>query len=210
MPTFRLKMLAISATGFIGGLAGCVYALQVGFVTVEGVFNLTVPLFVIVMSVLGGRYHWLGPALGAVVFFTLQRPAGGRGVRGSQPDRAARAGGPRAARAGGADARVAVRPLVVVASAGTFAVLAIASAWGTPLTGWPWQLAGAAVAFLPVPRRRLARRRLMTRATGWRSRNARGTGGTSRGRYARAVLDARSSRRPVARRFGRDRRRCAR
>ena len=63
VPTFRNKMLAISLTGLIGGLAGAVFAMQVGFVTVEGTFNLTVPLFVIVMSVLGGRNHWLGPSL---------------------------------------------------------------------------------------------------------------------------------------------------
>lgn len=160
VPTFRLKMLAIAATGAIGGLAGCVYALQVGFVTVEGVFALTVPLFVIVMSVLGGRYHWLGPTLGAVVIFTLQNRLAAGGFEGLSlivlgmvlvalvllaPE--------------GLMARIALRPLaVVLAAAGTFAVLAITAVWGAPLD---WvavaMLAGAIVAFLPVQRRRLAR-----------------------------------------------------
>jgi branched-chain amino acid transport system permease protein len=72
VPTFRYKMLAIGLGGVIGGLAGGVYALQIGFVTVESVFNLTIPLFVIVMSVLGGRRHWLGPLVGALVIVTLQ------------------------------------------------------------------------------------------------------------------------------------------
>ncbi|MGH3389937.1 MAG: ATP-binding cassette domain-containing protein, partial [Actinomadura sp.] len=36
------------------------------------VFNLTVPLFVIVMSVLGGRTHWLGPVIGSVLIVLLQ------------------------------------------------------------------------------------------------------------------------------------------
>jgi branched-chain amino acid transport system permease protein len=36
------------------------------------VFSLTVPLFVIVMSVLGGRAHWLGPVIGAVLIVMLQ------------------------------------------------------------------------------------------------------------------------------------------
>jgi branched-chain amino acid transport system permease protein len=70
--TFRYKMLAIMASGVIGGLGGSIYALQIGFVTVESVFSLTVPLFVIVMSVLGGRGHWLGPVIGAALIVLLQ------------------------------------------------------------------------------------------------------------------------------------------
>jgi ABC-type branched-subunit amino acid transport system ATPase component/ABC-type branched-subunit amino acid transport system permease subunit len=70
--TFRYKMLAIVASGVIGGIGGSIYALQIGFVTVESVFSLTVPLFVIVMSVLGGRGHWLGPVIGAGVVVLLQ------------------------------------------------------------------------------------------------------------------------------------------
>jgi branched-chain amino acid transport system permease protein len=76
--TYRWKMLAIATTGFIGGLGGAPWALQLGYVTVENVFTLTIPLFVIVMSVLGGRTHWLGPVLGAAVIVLMQdRLAGG-------------------------------------------------------------------------------------------------------------------------------------
>jgi branched-chain amino acid transport system permease protein len=39
---------------------------------VQAVFGLTIPLFVIVMSVLGGRTHWLGPVLGATFIVLLQ------------------------------------------------------------------------------------------------------------------------------------------
>ncbi|GIH22596.1 hypothetical protein Aph01nite_09060 [Acrocarpospora phusangensis] len=70
--TFRYKMLAMLISGVLGGVAGSVFALQIGFVTVESVFNLTIPLFVIVMAVLGGRTHWLGPVIGAVLIVTLQ------------------------------------------------------------------------------------------------------------------------------------------
>jgi branched-chain amino acid transport system permease protein len=160
VPTFRLKMLAIAVTGGIGGLAGCVYALQVGFVTVEGVFSLTVPLFVIVMSVLGGRYHWLGPALGALVIHTLRDRLAASGFEGLSliilglvlatlvllaPE--------------GLMARIALRPLAVAgAFVGTVVVLALARVWGAPLD---WiavgMVAGAVVAFLPVSRRRLVR-----------------------------------------------------
>ncbi|HEX2222102.1 MAG TPA: ATP-binding cassette domain-containing protein, partial [Candidatus Limnocylindria bacterium] len=160
VPTFRYKMLAISITGFIAGIAGSVYALQVGFVTVEGVFNLTVPLFVIVMSVLGGRMHWLGPAIGALVIHTLRDRLAAAGFEGVSlvvlglvlatlvllaPE--------------GLMARLRIRPLPVAA---TFAVavagLALTQVWGEPLD---WVAAGmvaaAVVAFLPVPRRRLVR-----------------------------------------------------
>ncbi|MFW6090581.1 MAG: branched-chain amino acid ABC transporter permease, partial [Actinomycetota bacterium] len=78
VPTFRWKMLAIAVTGAIGGLAGSAWALQYGFVQAGVVFGLTIPLFVIVMSVLGGRTHWLGPVIGATVIVLLQdRLAGG-------------------------------------------------------------------------------------------------------------------------------------
>jgi branched-chain amino acid transport system permease protein len=50
---------------------GGVWALQIGFVTVDDVFNIRVPLFVILMSVLGGMRHWMGPVVGAVIIFTL-------------------------------------------------------------------------------------------------------------------------------------------
>jgi branched-chain amino acid transport system permease protein len=72
VPTFRYKMLAITISGGLGSLSGAVAALQIGYLTPEGVFNLTVPLLVIVMSVLGGRRHWLGPVIGAVVIYSLQ------------------------------------------------------------------------------------------------------------------------------------------
>jgi branched-chain amino acid transport system permease protein len=72
VPTFRYKMLAITVSGTLGGLSGAVAALQIGYLTPDGVFNLTVPLLVIVMSVLGGRRHWLGPIIGALIIYALQ------------------------------------------------------------------------------------------------------------------------------------------
>ncbi len=72
VPTFFHKMVAIGANGLIAGMSGAVTALQLGFVNVEGTFNLRVPLYVIVMSVLGGRNHWAGPMVGAVYIYTLQ------------------------------------------------------------------------------------------------------------------------------------------
>lgn len=72
VPTFRYKMVAIVLGGVLGGLSGAVFALQIGFVAVESVFTLTLPLTAIVISVLGGRRHWLGPVIGALLIVTLQ------------------------------------------------------------------------------------------------------------------------------------------
>lgn len=70
--TFRYKLQALVASAVIGGVGGSLFALRIGFVTVDSVFGLTVPLFVIVMSVLGGRTHWSGPLIGAVLVVLLQ------------------------------------------------------------------------------------------------------------------------------------------
>ena len=70
--TFRYKLQALVASAVIGGVGGSIFALQIGFVAVDSVFQLTVPLFVIVMSVLGGRTHWIGPVIGVVFVVLVQ------------------------------------------------------------------------------------------------------------------------------------------
>jgi branched-chain amino acid transport system permease protein len=71
VPSFRFKMIAFGISTFFAGLAGGLHAVQISYVTIEGVFTLTVPLFVILISLLGGRRHWLGPTIGAIVIYTL-------------------------------------------------------------------------------------------------------------------------------------------
>jgi branched-chain amino acid transport system permease protein len=41
--------------------------MYVSYVTVAETFSITVPLYVVLMSVLGGARHWLGPAVGATI-----------------------------------------------------------------------------------------------------------------------------------------------
>lgn len=72
VPTLRYKLLAIGGSSALAGASGAVHSLQIGYVTIDDVFAVAVPLSVILMCVLGGRHHWLGPVLGAVVVFTLQ------------------------------------------------------------------------------------------------------------------------------------------
>lgn len=71
VPTFRFKMLALGLSTFLAGLSGAVHSLQISYVTIEDVFNIRVPLLVILMSILGGTRHWAGPVLGALVVYTL-------------------------------------------------------------------------------------------------------------------------------------------
>lgn len=71
VPVFRYKMTALGTNALLAGLMGGVWSLQLGFVTIDDVFNIRIPLFVILMSVLGGMRHWMGPVVGAVVITTL-------------------------------------------------------------------------------------------------------------------------------------------
>ncbi len=156
VPTFRHKMIAIAANGLIGGVSGAVVALNLGFVSVEGTFNLRVPLFVIVMSVLGGRNHWAGPMVGAVYIHTLQNRLASSGFDGWSlivlgvilvllvllaPE--------------GLTARFARRPWVVAGFfVGTLLGFGLWGGWGQPVD---WLAVGllvaAVVAFLPGRRR---------------------------------------------------------
>jgi len=71
VPTFRYKLVALGVSCALAGLAGGIHALFLNYVTVGEVFTITVPLTVVLMSVLGGTRHWAGPALGAVAITLL-------------------------------------------------------------------------------------------------------------------------------------------
>ena len=71
VPTFWLKMGAFAISSFFAGLMGAVHALYVSYVTVGETFNITVPLTVVLMSVLGGSRHWAGPMIGGVLITLL-------------------------------------------------------------------------------------------------------------------------------------------
>jgi branched-chain amino acid transport system permease protein len=72
VPTFRYKMVAIVLSAVLSGMSGAVFGMMLGRVEPETVFILYYPLLVILMCVLGGRRHWLGPVIGAVVLALLQ------------------------------------------------------------------------------------------------------------------------------------------
>ena len=67
VPTFRYKLVAFAISAAIAGAAGAIQAAYVGYVTVGETFSITVPLYVVLMSILGGARHWAGPAVGATL-----------------------------------------------------------------------------------------------------------------------------------------------
>jgi branched-chain amino acid transport system permease protein len=67
VPTFRFKLAAFALSSAIAGAAGAIQAAYVGYVTVGETFSITVPLYVVLMSILGGARHWAGPAVGATL-----------------------------------------------------------------------------------------------------------------------------------------------
>ena len=71
VPTFRYKIMAFGISCALAGLAGGIHALFVSYVTAGEVFTITVPLTVVLMSVLGGTRHWAGPVVGSVVITCL-------------------------------------------------------------------------------------------------------------------------------------------
>lgn len=71
VPTLRYKLAAFAVSAAIAGAVGGLHAMYVGFITVSGTFELTVPLYVVLMSVLGGARSWFGPAIGATAITAL-------------------------------------------------------------------------------------------------------------------------------------------
>jgi branched-chain amino acid transport system permease protein len=71
VPTYRWKLVALALSCAMAGWAGGIHALFISYVTTAETFNLTVPLTVVLMSILGGTRHWGGPAVGAVAITAL-------------------------------------------------------------------------------------------------------------------------------------------
>jgi len=71
VPTYGYKLAAFAISCALAGLAGGIHALFISYVTAGEVFSITVPLTVVLMSVLGGTRHWAGPAIGATAITAL-------------------------------------------------------------------------------------------------------------------------------------------
>lgn len=71
VPTLRYKLAAFAVSCALAGIAGGIHAMFVSYVTMGDTFSIVVPLNVVLMSVLGGTRHWLGPAVGATAITGL-------------------------------------------------------------------------------------------------------------------------------------------
>lgn len=71
VPTYRYKLYALAISCGLAGLAGGIHAVFISYVTVSETFSIAVPLSVVLMSILGGSRHWIGPAVGAVSITSL-------------------------------------------------------------------------------------------------------------------------------------------
>lgn len=71
VPTYRYKLVAFGISCALAGIAGGIHAMFISYVTAGEVFSITVPLTVVLMSVLGGTRHWAGPAIGATAITAL-------------------------------------------------------------------------------------------------------------------------------------------
>ncbi|HEY7139004.1 MAG TPA: branched-chain amino acid ABC transporter ATP-binding protein/permease [Methylomirabilota bacterium] len=77
VPTYRYKLLALGLSAGLAGVAGGIHAMFVTYVTVAETFSIVVPLYVVLMSVVGGARHWLGPTIGAALVTGLMYGATG-------------------------------------------------------------------------------------------------------------------------------------
>ncbi|WP_456696985.1 branched-chain amino acid ABC transporter permease [Aeromicrobium sp. P5_D10] len=79
VPTYRYKVVTFAISGALAGLAGAPQAVFLGYVEVGAVFALNIPLFVIMMAILGGMTRWWGPVIGAALVVTLREALLGLG-----------------------------------------------------------------------------------------------------------------------------------
>ncbi|MGE0737199.1 MAG: ATP-binding cassette domain-containing protein [Alphaproteobacteria bacterium] len=63
--TYRFKIVAFGISCFMAGVVGGIHSVFVSYVTVSETFSISIPVFVVLMCILGGARHWLGPAVGA-------------------------------------------------------------------------------------------------------------------------------------------------
>ena len=71
VPAFRYKLTAFGIGGALAAASGALQAVLISFITPAAAFGPEVPMFVILMSFIGGRRRWMGPVIGAILIYTL-------------------------------------------------------------------------------------------------------------------------------------------
>ena len=69
--TFRFKLLVYTISGFVASIAGALYLLRSGFISVD-VFDFSFTSELVVICLLGGRNSFFGPMIGTAIFLILK------------------------------------------------------------------------------------------------------------------------------------------
>jgi branched-chain amino acid transport system permease protein len=67
----KLKTGAYILSAFTGGLIGGIYSYYRGYIHPDFIFDINISLFVVLMSLLGGRQKWIGPVAGAAIVVVI-------------------------------------------------------------------------------------------------------------------------------------------
>jgi len=73
VPTFKLKVLVSTLSGFLMGLAGAPFPFYITYIEPHSVFSLDVTVNTLAMSLIGGTGSWLGPLIGSILLGSLQQ-----------------------------------------------------------------------------------------------------------------------------------------
>lgn len=73
VPVWRHRSLALLLSATLTGLLGAIYAHLLGILEPPLVFTLHLSAMPLVFSIFGGRYHLLGPAVGALLLYPLDQ-----------------------------------------------------------------------------------------------------------------------------------------
>jgi branched-chain amino acid transport system permease protein len=69
--TFRFKLLIYTISGFVASVAGSLYLLRSGFISVD-VYDFSFTSELVVICLLGGRNSFFGPLVGTAIFLILK------------------------------------------------------------------------------------------------------------------------------------------
>ena len=66
IPTFRLKLLATTLSGFMMGVAGAPFPYYITYLEPYSAMDLVITVNSLAMPLVGGTAHWLGPVIGSI------------------------------------------------------------------------------------------------------------------------------------------------
>jgi len=73
VPTFRLKLLATTLSGFMMGVAGAPFPYYITYLEPYSAMDLLITVNSLAMPLVGGTAHWFGPVIGAILLGGAQQ-----------------------------------------------------------------------------------------------------------------------------------------